>query len=98
MTLTDGWRRGYAFWRRLPAENVGWALGNEQMQAEGLKTKKEGEAEIKAAQTQQYAKGMGEDIKGNVKEGWGKMTGDESLKAEGKAQQTQGQVRKDFNS
>ena len=68
------------------------------MQTEGLATKKEGEAEVNAARTQQYGKGVGEQISGGLKEGAGKLTGDDSLKYEGKSERITGETRKDFNS
>ncbi len=38
--------------------------------------------------TDDKARNMGENMKGKVKEGTGKVTGDRSLEAEGKADQT----------
>lgn len=37
--------------------------------------------------------GKGESMKGKVKEGLGKLTGDEDLEAEGEIEQGEGQVR-----
>jgi uncharacterized protein YjbJ (UPF0337 family) len=38
--------------------------------------------------------GGAKDMKGNVKEGAGKLTGNENLKAEGQADQAEGKVQK----
>ena len=38
-------------------------------------------------------KGSAQQIKGNIKEGVGKMTGDTKTEAEGKADQAEGKVR-----
>lgn len=43
---------------------------------------------------QDKAEGTGKDIKGSIKEGAGKATGNESLEAEGKADQAEGKVQK----
>lgn len=37
--------------------------------------------------------GSAKNIKGNIKEGIGKLTGDEKLKTEGKADQVEGKVQ-----
>ena len=79
-------------------ENVGWAVGSEQMQAEGIADKKKGEMEIEAARNVQFAKGTGEQTKGTLTEGAGKLFGDESLQAQGKSDRIKGETRKEFNS
>jgi len=43
---------------------------------------------------QDKAEGTGKDIKGKIKEGVGKATGNESLEAEGNADQARGAVQK----
>ena len=40
------------------------------------------------------ARNAAEDLQGKVKEGWGKLTDDERLEAEGKADQVQAKVKK----
>lgn len=40
------------------------------------------------------AKGHGKDIKGSIKEGVGKLTGDRDTEAEGRADKTEGKVQK----
>ncbi len=40
------------------------------------------------------AEGSGKDLKGSIKEGVGKVSGNESLEAEGKADQAEGTVQK----
>lgn len=43
---------------------------------------------------QDKAEGIGKDIKGKIKEGTGKLVGNERLQAEGKADQVEGAVQK----
>ena len=42
--------------------------------------------------------GSAKQASGNLKEGLGKLTGDEKLKAEGKAEQVEGKVQNAFGS
>jgi uncharacterized protein YjbJ (UPF0337 family) len=39
------------------------------------------------------ARHKGEELKGSVKEGWGKLTGNEDLEAEGKAEKWSGKAK-----
>lgn len=41
-------------------------------------------------------KGKAKDVKGNVKEGAGEVTGNERLESEGKAEQAEGNVQETF--
>jgi uncharacterized protein YjbJ (UPF0337 family) len=78
-------------------ENVGWAIGNQQMEAEGLARKEKGNAELEAAKAEQRAIGTKEKVKGNVKEAAGNVLGNEQWQAEGKADQLKGEARKEAN-
>ncbi|KAI9293982.1 DNA binding protein [Neoconidiobolus thromboides FSU 785] len=75
-------------------ENVGWALGNEQMQAEGKAQHAKGDAEYKAAQAQGYAEGSKDSMKGSVKDTVGSAIGNEQMQAEGKADKLKGDAQK----
>merc|ERR1712093_706621 len=66
-------------------ENVGWAVGNKQMEAEGLARKEKGNAELEAAKAEQRAIGTKDQVKGNIKE------------AAGNADQLKGDARKAVN-
>ena len=44
--------------------------------------------------TEEHGKGTISDVKGNVKEGFGRLTGDEDTQAEGQLQQAQGEGQK----
>ncbi|ORX78768.1 putative cruciform DNA binding protein [Basidiobolus meristosporus CBS 931.73] len=79
-------------------ENVGSAIGNEQMQAEGKARRAEGNAEYKKAQAEGYAQGASEKLKGNVKNTVGCAIGNEQMEAEGKAGRVKGEARMEANS
>ena len=79
-------------------ENVGWAIGNEQMQAEGKARNLQGEAKLEAIQAKEYTKGTGEQIKGTIKEQAGKLVGNEQMQYEGMAKKEEGKIRKEMNS
>ncbi|KAJ9052634.1 glutamate decarboxylase gad1 [Entomophthora muscae] len=79
-------------------ENAGWAIGNEQMQAEGAATRAKADMEYKAAQAEGYAGGVIDSVKGNVKSAVGSAIGNEQMQAEGKASQIKGDVEKKLNS
>jgi uncharacterized protein YjbJ (UPF0337 family) len=78
-------------------ENVGWAVGNKQMEAEGLARKEKGNAELEAAKAEQRAIGTKDQVKGNIKEAAGNVLGNEQWQAEGKADQLKGDARKAVN-
>merc|ERR1712225_178237 len=78
-------------------ENVGWAVGNKQMEAEGLARKEKGNAELEAAKAEQRAIGTKDQAKGNIKEAAGNVLGNEQWQAEGKADQLKGDARKAAN-
>jgi len=78
-------------------ENVGKAMGNQQMEAEGKVTKMKGEGEVSAVRGEQGAKATAEKAKGNLKEGVGNLIGNKKMQAEGKADHLKGQVRDKTN-
>ena len=43
--------------------------------------------------TNDRAEGMTDEVKGTVKEGWGKITGDEQIEAEGQLDQAKGKAK-----
>ncbi|KAL6055198.1 General stress protein CsbD [Balamuthia mandrillaris] len=76
-------------------ENLGWAMGNEKLEAEGKLERREGDKEWSQAQMQHQAKGYGEKIEGSTKETAGKALGDQNLEMRGKAENLKGEVRKE---
>lgn len=78
-------------------ENVGWALGNKQMEAEGKARNAKGHAEVEAARAEQKAIGKKEKLKGNIKETAGNVLGNEQWQAEGKADRLKGEAREKAN-
>ncbi len=68
-------------------ETAGRATGDTELQAEGR-----GEREI--ARAKRNIKGAGEQIKGAAERGVGKLTGDESTRAEGEADQLRGDINR----
>lgn len=78
-------------------ENVGWAIGNEKMEAEGKAQKLKGDGEVESAKAQQQVKGAGEQLKGNVKEGAGKLLGNQQMELEGKGDKLKGEAREKLN-
>lgn len=54
-------------------ETVGSILGNKQMEVEGNISKNEGAAKVEAVKAHERSKGTMEEIKGNIKEGAGKV-------------------------
>ncbi|KAK9767820.1 glutamate decarboxylase gad1 [Basidiobolus ranarum] len=79
-------------------ENVGYAVGSEQMEAEGAARRAEANAEYKKAQAEGYAQGAGEKLKGNIKNTVGAAVGNQQMEAEGKASRVEGEARMKANS
>ena len=76
-------------------ENVGWAIGNEQMQAEGQArtTKADAQSTLdknKPSQTH----GQMESTKGAAKTKTGETLGNQQMQAEGKLRQTKGDAER----
>ncbi|KAK9830218.1 hypothetical protein WJX72_010411 [[Myrmecia] bisecta] len=79
-------------------QNVGSALGNEQMQAEGAGKRAEGNTEHKTAEAKGYAEGAGDSLLGGIKNTAGKIFGNEQMQAEGKGREMKGDAKKAVNS
>lgn len=73
---------------------AGQAIGNEQMQAEGEKARKEAEAKNAASSAKQEGEGQKDNMMGNLKEGAGNLMGNEQMQAEGKGDQAKGEANK----
>ncbi|ELR18189.1 DNA binding protein [Acanthamoeba castellanii str. Neff] len=78
-------------------ENVGWAVRNEQMEAEGLAVKEKGNAELQAAKAEQRLIATKDQVKGNIKEAAGNLLGNEQWHVEGKVAQLKGDARQAAN-
>ncbi|KAK9814548.1 hypothetical protein WJX72_007726 [[Myrmecia] bisecta] len=78
-------------------ENVGSAIGNEQMQAEGAAKRAEGNTEYKTAQAKGYAEGAADSLVGGLKNTAGKVLGNEQMQAEGKGRELKGDAKKAAN-
>jgi uncharacterized protein YjbJ (UPF0337 family) len=78
-------------------ETTGKVLGNEQMQAEGLVTRKKGEGEVEAARLQQQAVAKGEQWSGSIKDTVGGIIGNEKMQTEGKIEKAKGDIRQASN-
>ena len=78
-------------------QNIGYAIGNEQMEAEGALTRAHGNAEVEAARVKGYAEGVVNDVKGTVKNAAGNVIGNEQMRAEGEGQHLKGVAQKEIN-
>ncbi|ORX95518.1 putative cruciform DNA binding protein [Basidiobolus meristosporus CBS 931.73] len=79
-------------------ENVGSAIGNQKIQAEGAATRAEGNAEYLRAQAQGYAQGAGEKLEGHFQENVGSALGNLQTEVEGAANKAKGEARMQANS
>ena len=87
-------------------EGFGKLTGNERLEAEGLAQKTGGSIQNTVGKVQDAvepksfnehrAAGAGHELAGSVKEGVGKLTGNERLEAEGLAEKTGGTVENAF--
>lgn len=64
-------------------EHIGGITGDASMQQSGQAEKSQGEAELKAAQTQGYAQGTKERVAGKKDEVLGSLTSDTSQQTQG---------------
>ncbi|KAJ7167086.1 hypothetical protein C8R46DRAFT_1219464 [Mycena filopes] len=78
-------------------ETVGNATGLDSWKTSGKEKHAEGEAEVKAAQTKEYAAGASDRVAGKVNEMTGKVMGDSSKEMSGKVQGTKGQAQMEAN-
>ena len=67
------------------------------MQAEGKATELKGEARQEAVKAGERAEGALEELGGNIKQGVGKLIGNEQMQAEGKATELKGEARQAAN-
>ncbi|KAJ3037512.1 hypothetical protein HDV00_001625 [Rhizophlyctis rosea] len=79
-------------------QNIGSALGNHSMQAEGAAKRAHGDAEVKAAKNQQYTEGAVDSMGGSIKKNIGSALGDESMRASGATTQAKGDAKKAANN
>ena len=78
-------------------KKLGQLTGNRRMAAEGEAIRLEGKGRQNFAKGVGQVKGAGEDLKGNVKQGLGKLTGDDSTRAAGVVDEAKGETRKELN-
>ena len=78
-------------------ENVGSAIGNHSMQANGAAERAKGNAEVESAKAAGYAAGTVDHATGNVKKNLGSVLGNEQMKTEGAATEISGKAQKKVN-
>lgn len=78
-------------------EEAGKVFNKPETELKGKIQNEQGHAEYDAAKAKVEAEGIGDQLKGNLKEGWGNLTGNERLAAEGKAQHQKGEVKRATN-
>ncbi len=87
-------------------EGLGKMTGNERLEAEGMAQKAGGSVQNAAGKVEDAvehksfndhrAEGAGHKLMGSIKEGVGKLTGNEKLEAEGIAEKTGGSIQNAF--
>lgn len=78
-------------------ENVGHALGNKSMEADGAAKRAKGNAEVETAKAQGYAAGTADKAMGSVKKAAGNVVGNEQMRVEGEAEKTKGDAKQKVN-
>ncbi len=78
-------------------KNVGDAIDNEQMQAEGHATEMKGQARQESAKAEERGKGAMEELGGKIKKNIGDATNNEQMQAEGRADELKGDARQRTN-
>ncbi len=78
-------------------KNVGHALGNEKMEAEGRATELQGKAQKEVAKGAERVKGAVQEVAGAVKHEVGSLIGNERMTVEGKAKELEGSARQKLN-
>lgn len=78
-------------------ENIGAAVGNRSMQANGAAERAKGNAEVEAAKAQGYAKGTVDNVSGSVKNAAGQVLGNEQMRTEGEAERLKGKTQQEVN-
>ncbi|KAL0094561.1 hypothetical protein J3Q64DRAFT_1069947 [Phycomyces blakesleeanus] len=79
-------------------ENVGSAIGNKNMQGEGMTQNSSGQAEEMGAKAQGYVSGLMDQAKGAVNGMVDSITGNDTSRAGSKAQELSGEAQKKWNS
>lgn len=78
-------------------KNVGNAIGNRSMEADGKRQEVEGQARQETAKAAERARGAGQEAKGSVKKTVGQLIGNEQMEAEGEADKLTGEARQKAN-
>jgi uncharacterized protein YjbJ (UPF0337 family) len=78
-------------------KNIGKAIGNERMEAEGEAKELRGQAQQETAKTKERGKGAVEETMGAVKNRVGEVIDDDEMAAEGKAKELTGKARQTGN-
>lgn len=74
-------------------EAVGETIGSPDLAASGATQKTEAETAQKVEDTKLKTEALGDTVKGKLEAVSGSLTGDESLKARGKADETMGEIK-----
>lgn len=78
-------------------KNVGKAIDNEQMQAEGAARELQGDAAIAASRAQENAAGKVDEVVGAVKRNVGEAIDNQQMQVEGAARELKGKARQAIN-
>jgi uncharacterized protein YjbJ (UPF0337 family) len=78
-------------------KNVGKAIDNEQMQAEGAARELQGNAELAASRAQENAGGKVDEVAGAVKRRVGEAIDNQQMQVEGAARELKGKARQAIN-
>eukprot|EP01089_Gocevia_fonbrunei_P013326 TRINITY_DN3396_c0_g3_i1.p1 TRINITY_DN3396_c0_g3~~TRINITY_DN3396_c0_g3_i1.p1 ORF type:complete len:177 (-),score=51.69 TRINITY_DN3396_c0_g3_i1:80-562(-) len=78
-------------------ENIGYLIGNSQMETEGKLQRNKGSLEVDGAKAVNRVEGTVDQISGKVKEVAGKVTGNEKTEYEGKLEKEKGKIKKAAN-
>lgn len=78
-------------------KNVGHALGNQKMEAEGRVTELQGNAQKQVAKGAERVKGAVQKVAGAVKHEVGSLIGNERMTVKGKVKEIEGAARQKLN-
>ncbi|KAG2235579.1 hypothetical protein BDF21DRAFT_411588 [Thamnidium elegans] len=79
-------------------ENVGHAVGNQSLEAEGKTQNGAGAAQETAANVQGYVQGAANQVSGAVQGAYNSLTGNSTAEAGSKVQEKKGEAQKALNS
>ncbi|KAI9359092.1 hypothetical protein BD770DRAFT_386589 [Pilaira anomala] len=79
-------------------EHVGYAVGNESLEAKGKTQANAGQVEETAANLSGYVQGAVNQVSGAVQGAMNALTGNTSAEAGSKVQEKKGEAQKSFNS